>query len=530
MRWVRRLVPLAACLALSCVHAPMRPAPQADYDAVVIGAGMGGLSAAAHLATGGLKVLVLEQHHKVGGCTSSFSRGEFHFDAALHEMAGGGPGSDLGRLLAACGVDKKIELIRIQNLYRSILPGVDFTMPADMNAAIRALSERWPAEKKGIERFHALMGRLRADATAINGMYRMSPGRKLGTMLAAPFLHPTLARYLFAPTQSILDSYFVDERLKAVVSQLWVYYGPPPSKLWAPIFMLANQTYLTDGAYQIKGSSQALADAYAARIAELGGTVRTGTRVTKVLVEEGRAQGVVTDRGETFTARYVVSNADPFQTFFALVGEDKTPKALAKRIRSMKPGVSLVGVYLGLDVPPSFWHCSDHEMFYSTSLDADENYRNMMEGRYDKAAAAVTFYTNLGDPFYSPPGKSVLVLHAYSDYKRWPKDRAAYEARKQEVGDQLIALAERVFPGVREHVVVREMITPVSLAAFTMQYQGIPYGWDFTVRQGLRLTNDTPIEGLYLAGSWTNPGHGVGTAQISGYQAARLILDREGRP
>ena len=124
----------------------------------------------------------------------------------------------------------------------------------------------------------------------------------------------------------------------------------------------------------------------------MGGIVRTGTLVTSIIVEGNQARGVVTEHGETYSSRYVVSNADPFQTFFKLVGEDKTPKKYAKRIRKMKPGNSVVGVYLGLDVEPSFWNCTDHEIFYNTSLDADENYRNMMEGNYSRAACAITYY------------------------------------------------------------------------------------------------------------------------------------------
>ena len=183
---------------------------------------------------------------------------------------------------------------------------------------------------------------------------------------------------------------------------------------------------------------------------------------------------------------------------------------------------------MGLDVEPSFWNCTDHEMFYNSYLDPDENYRTMIEGEYDKSAAAITFYTNLGDPFYAPKGKSVLVVHAFSDIKNWPEDRRAYLAKKEQVGDQLIDLAENILPGLEEHIEVKEIITPRTLEAFTMQKDGIPYGWDFTVNQGLRLSNRTPIEGLFLAGSWTNPGHGVSTAQVSGYQAARIILDIEG--
>ena len=522
------LVLALAFSVLSCASTPVVKERSTDYDVVVIGAGMGGLSAGVHLAVNGMKVLVLEQHHKVGGCTSSFSRGEFNFDAALHEMTGGGDEGILADLLNKSGIAQKVELIRIPVLYRSILPGVDFTMPGNPDEAIEALSARWPNEKQGIKRFFKLMEKINTEAAQMGDLYRMSPAARAAAMAQAPVRQPNITKYLFTTLDKVLDDHFQDEGLKAVISQYWVYYGPPPSRMWSIMFLSATHAYLVEGAWHIKCSSQALSNAYADRIRELGGQVKTGNLVTSILVENGRATGVTTDLGQTFTARYVVSNADPFQTFFKLVGEDKTPKRYAKRIRSMKPGVSLVGVYMGLDVPPDFWNCKDHEIFFNTSMDADENYTNMMEGNYAHSACAITFYTNLGDPWYSPPGKSVLVLHAYAQAKNWPRDPTAYRKQKEEVTDQLIGMAETVLPGLREHIVVKETITPLSLEQFTMQKDGIPYGWDFTPDQGLRLTNDTPIEGLYLAGSWTNPGHGVTTAQISGYQAARLILDREG--
>ncbi len=194
----------------------------------------------------------------------------------------------------------------------------------------------------------------------------------------------------------------------------------------------------------------------------------------------------------------------------------------------MKPANSLVGLYLGLDVPPDHWGIEEHELFYNTSTDADAMYEAMMEGRYEEGAIAVTLYSNLGDPCYAPPGKSVVVVHSYATIDTWPDERDAYLAHRKAIEEQLLALLEKVMPGVSDHVEVSEMITPRSLEAFTSSHGGIPYGWDFIVDQGVdRLPNETPVGGLFLAGAWAGPSHGVSAAQLSGRQAAQLILDTE---
>jgi all-trans-retinol 13,14-reductase len=514
------LLLLAVLIAPSLAWATDEPG---EYDVVVVGGGMGGLSSGALLSSYGFRVLLLEQHHKVGGCTSSFTRGEFAFDAALHEMLGGAPGTALGDLLHEAGVDDKIELIPIPELYRSIFPGVDFVMPGGRDAAIEALCEAWPEECPGIIAFHEEM---RAVAEQTSGLADMQRRSSLSKILI-PFQAPAVVRNLRGTTGELLDRYFQDERLKAVVAQLWVYYGPPPDELWPIIFFSANHNYLTQGAYHIRGSSQALADAYAERIVELGGAVRTGTRVGSIDVVAGRVVGVTTQAGEHIPARYVVSNADPYQTFHTLVGREHLPEALLRKLERMEPSNGLVGVYLGLDVEPSLWGIDDHEIFYNTTLDAERAYRSMMDGSYDEASITLTFYSNLGDDFYAPPGKSVLVLHSYADIASWPEDREAYLAEKERVAARLIELASRQLPGLAQHIEVMEVATPTTLRSYTLAKAGTPYGFDATPEQGLCLPNTTPIDGLFMANAWTSPGQGVSTAQLSGREAARQVLERE---
>ncbi len=510
-------------LASGLLASTARAATDDGYDVVVVGGGMGGLSSAAMLSSYGFSVLLLEQHHKVGGCTTSFSRGEFEFDAALHEMAGGGPDSRLGQMLHEAGVAQKIELIRIPELYRSVFPGVDVTIPTDRDGAIEVLCAEWPEECPAIVAFHDEMKAVAEQSSKLAGMQRRSGISKA----AIPLQAPAVVRNLRGNMGDILDQYFRDERLKAVVAQLWVYYGPPPDELWPIIFYSANHHYLTHGAYHIRGSSQALADAYAERIVELGGEVRTGVRVDRIDIVSGRVVGVTTADGERIPARYVVSNADPYQTFHKLVGAEHLPPSLLRRLERMKPSNGLVGVYLGLDVEPSHWDIDDHEIFYNTTLDTNRLYASMMDGSYDEVAVSITLYSNLGDDFYAPPGKSVVVLHSYADIDSWPEEREAYQAEKERVAQRLISVASRMMPGLEQHIEELEIATPRTLRRYNLTHMGTPYGFDATPDQGLCLPNHTPVDGLFLANAWTSPGQGVGTAQMSGAEAARQVLERE---
>jgi prolycopene isomerase len=154
-------------------------------------------------------------------------------------------------------------------------------------------------------------------------------------------------------------------------------------------------------------------------------------------------------------------------------------------------------------------------------------YKSMMEGRWDEGSLTLTFYSNLDAATYAPPGKSVLVLNSYSRMDYWPARGEGYKEAKAEMVEQLLDMAEIVLPGLREHIEIQEGMTPRTIQRYTLQHDGVPYGWDCTPEQKWRMPNSTPIEGLYLAGSWTLPFHGVSVAQLSGHKAARLILDEE---
>jgi prolycopene isomerase len=516
------------------VWAAENPAAQKpDYDVIVIGAGMGGLSAAAHLAVKGQKVLVLEKHFVVGGSTTKFTRGEFTFDAALHEMAGGGPGKmnrGLYQLLKATGVDKKVELYEVPHFYRSVFRGVDITLPPNWPGFKSELKKKWPEESEGIEKFHVLCSSLYGDIMELRDLFRQGSVGGTLTQILVPLRQRTFYKWKDRTVKDLMDACFKNEDLKAVVSQLWVFYGAPVEKESALIFMAATESYLSDGAWHIKGTSQALADGYAARIRELGGTVLTGTLVTKILLENGRATGVRTANGKTYTARYIVANTDPYQLADKLVGRENLPAKYLEKIDAMKPANSLFGVYIGLNIDLKALGYNDTEIFYNTYRDSMKNYEAMMKGDFEKGAVAITIYTNLGDPVYAPKGKSVVKLDAYSDISVWPKDRAEYAKLKEQKVDELIALAARVIPELKDpkNIIIKEGYTPKTIERFTMNKGGVVYGFYLSPEQWQKVPNNTPVENVFITSNWTQAWHGVGSGQVNGWRAARLILDREG--
>jgi prolycopene isomerase len=521
---------IIAFLVCACREGPIERRKDAEYDAVVIGAGMSGLSAAAHLSAAGLKVLIVEQSAKVGGCTSWFQRGQFRFDTALHEMNGGLPGSIAGDLMAAVGVDKKVELIRITSTGRTLAPGVDVRHGHNVEGMIDVLSKGWPQEKAGIDAFYKEMHTITQQMRSLAEIYRASPLSRLGFMFSAPFKAASFVKMRKDTLQQVMDQYVTDAGLQAVMGQWWIYYGPPPSRLWAPLYLHATYSYLEDGAFQVKGSSAALADAYAQRVQDLGGTIELGAKAVRIDTVDGQVRGVTTEDGRSLASRYVISSADPIQTFDKLLKGVPEADDERNRIATMEPNTSLVGVYLGLDVEPSFFGVDDYEIVLSGSTSADAVFKASLEQRYDEGMVAITLYGNLHDPWYAPPGSSVVTLNSYARLADWPKDEASYQAKKRAMMEGLINRAQSVLPGLRDHIVVQEGMTPYTIERYTSQSQGAPYGWAATPQQWDRSSQVTPVDGLYLCGAWTAPGHGVAAAQMTGYRAARLILDREGHP
>jgi all-trans-retinol 13,14-reductase len=499
------------------------------FDAVIIGAGLAGLSCAAGFARQGFRPLVLEHHSKPGGYATTFRRKDFVFDVSLHST-GVGERNGAHNLIPGFPEITQVEFVSHPDLYRAIFPDHDIRVPQkDPNRYVKMLVESFPEEQAGIQGIFEDMRGLRADV----GRLQTGGGRIDMNSFAQDY--PYLSKSLGKTWGQMVDARLKDAKLKAIVSSLWVYFGLPPSRLSPFYYAMPTYSYLQGGGWYPRGKSQAISDALVAFIIERGGEVRLNTGVEQIQTKDHAAYGVRTAAGEEIQARVVVSNANAPDTFRKMMKEGEFLADYLKTLDTYSVSLSSFQVFLGLKqdlVGRS--GLKDSEIFYYPGYDFDESYEAIQKADMERSGFALTVYDNLYRG-YSPAGKNtmnLLTLQGYGPWEEYEADyfkgkKQEYRARKKAMADRLIDEAEkRVLPGIRDAIEVIEIGTPLTNVRYTRNYRGAVYGWDQTLNNTgrTRVGHKTPIKNLYLAGAWSTPGHGYGAVIPSGLSCFGEIM------
>jgi all-trans-retinol 13,14-reductase len=527
-------IPVVALDWTSFPRGRQAPAGRGDndnaYDAVIIGAGLGGLGCGAAFARQGFRALVIEKHTKPGGYATTFRRpGGFVFDASLHSTTVGERGG-VRDLIPDFPEIKGIEFVPHKILYRAMYPDYDIRVPGrDVDGYVRLLADKFPDEKEGIEE---LVGDMKGLALDIR-KFSAAGGRVDMTRFAQDFAF--LVKAAGKPWAAMVDARLKDPKLKAVVSALWGYYGLPPSRVSSYYYALPTIGYLQEGGYYPIGKSQKISDSFAKYIEDHGGRVMLGTPVEKILVKDGAAVGVRTADGREFTGRAVVSNANAPDTFGKMLDDHGPVESALARMAKLSISLSSFQVFLGLKTDLiGKLGLEDTEIFYNTGYDIEKDYRESVSGDFGNPGFGATLYDNLYKG-YSPEGKNTVTLMTLQGFEPWREFEAdyfagrkdAYNAKKNKMADILIDQAEKVLlPGLRGAIEVRDAATPLTNLRYTANTRGAIYGWDQTVDDSgpSRFPQRTPIRGLFLAGAWTVPGGGYGAVIPSGLQAFAEVM------
>lgn len=494
-----------------------------DCDVVVIGAGNGGLTASATLARKGLKVLLLERHNIPGGCATSFCRGRFEFEVALHQLSGLGTPEKPGPLrmtLDSLGVMEDLEFVKIKDLYSVHTPdGFGITLKPDKKRVVEELKQKFPHEKEAIDRFFDLVYTYANDMIGAFIFRDPEPSREK---------YPNLYRYALRNAKAVLDDHFKDPLLKAVISVYWGYLGVSTDQLsFAYLAMLLFQ-YIEFKPFHVKGGSQALSNAVLHAFLAAGGRARFNCGAQRILVEGNQVIGVKTDQGDTIETRYVVANVSPMETYTHLLGKGLIPQNTLQEMNGRSLSNSAFSMFVGFDCEPHALNMRESTNFLMASTDIDQSLHERMEAIDIRDELMVMSCYDISDPSFSPPGTCQVNLVTLKYGNPWLHiPPAEYHDVKFRCAEAMLKRAEDIFPGLRQHIEEIEVATPLTHMRYLGHPAGAVYGFESRTKDSFFFQpgNRSPVKGLTFAGGWVGD-QGFEPTLRSGVAAAKSILKR----
>lgn len=506
----------------------------ADWDAIVVGSGIGGLGGAIALSNLGQKVLVLEQHYLPGGWCHTFALEGHKFSPGVHYIGQLQEGGHMRTLLEGLGVAGDIEFMELNpdGIDHIVFEDETFDIPRGQEKFQQRLIERFPNEQTGIRQYFNIMKKVDHGLSLVSGARGL--WGKLMLLLRAP-------AFIFSgmkPAAQIIDRYVKDRRLKAILESRAGDHGMSPNKV--PFLQhVAIDAHYWDGAWYPKGGGGAIPRAFISRLKRNGGEIRTRTSVERILIEgtgdERCAVGVRLADGEEIRAKAVLSNADVWVTYNNLVGKEHISESLSKRVQKLKPSLTALSLFMAADIDTEALGLDSGNYWIIADSDVDATYRQAedddLTGDGPFAGGFLTVTTK------KDPSKMHAGLHSmeaftfvsYDAFERWKDSNVGdrpddYKAFKEHLTNRMLDTLDIVIPNLRDHLKLCELGTPLTNDFYVNSYRGNLYGQEKSISQigpgAPRIR--TEIKGLYHCGQSTNA-HGVLGALATGVMAAAKI-------
>ncbi len=488
-----------------------------SLDVIVIGSGIGGLTAGALLARYGKRVLVCESHAIAGGAAHSFSRQGFHFDSGPSFYCGLTPGSGLNPLQQVLEVlGESLQAVPYDPLGHYHFPEGTFPVYSNAERYRQTVAKITPQGARELEQFEKrllpLYESLRGIPTiALRADWQIIPvilGRYLPSVLK---LLPHL-RIVQGSVGDVMDREVKDPWVRRLIDlECFLLSGLKAHGTIAPevAFMLGERSRA--GVEYPVGGSGAIVDALVCGLKRWGGELKLNAHVEQILIESRKVAGIKLKNGKIINAPVVISNATLWDTYTKLLRPEDLPPSYRQQSLETPAVDSFMHLHLGIRAEGLGNLTGHHVVVHDASKDITEPGNTCMIS-----------IPSVWDVNLAPEGHHVVHAYTLEPYEGWRRDEG-YEERKKERSQSLFRALERVIPDIRDRIVLELIGTPLTHAYYLRRYQGT-YGPAIAAGQGTFPSTQTPISGLYRVGDSTMPGIGVPAVAASGILCANTLV------
>lgn len=491
-----------------------------EYDAVVIGAGNGGLVAAIRLLQGGAKTLLVEKHNIPGGFATSFRRGRFEFEASLHELNDFGTADNAGDvriLFDELGVTDKVDWLQIPEAYRVICKdeGLDATMPFGVDAFINKMESYVPGSRASMVKFFELSEEIRAAQVSSSSVNGKTDAKVMNNFVKCGSYS----------VNEVLDALRMPQKAKDILNAYWCYLGAHCDDLSFVHYASMVLRYVTRGAAMPKARSHEISLALVERIRELGGEVWFNTEAVKINTgADGGVEGVVLSNGEEIVTRHVIANCSPHIVYGRMM--DNAGSDIVKATNARKLAGRGFTMFLGLNKSADELGIENHNYFLYDTMDSVRQYEYMK--KIDTNSVQATVCLNRAYPECSPPGTCMMYFTTLYMSDDWAGIKPEeYFKTKDRVANMMIDRFERdTGCRIRDSIEEISVATPMTYARYCGHPEGCIYGyesqyWDGLMPRLLMMEEDHKTRGLRFAGGFS--------MRLSGYSSAYFSGDITGR-
>jgi phytoene dehydrogenase-like protein len=502
--------------------------------AIIIGSGLSGLTSAAYLAQAGYQVVVYEQYPEIGGVTATLKKAGFSWDLGPLLLEGFAPHEPAGEVLAELGLVDQVKLIQED---RGVsFPDFSLWKPETYAGPYwrkERLKELFPHESQGLDEYYQFYDRMMDLITLARRAERASGITALLLKLRMAVAFQVVKSKLDWNAQQLMDHFFQGPELKALYTAILADFVVRPTQFMGLGIPSVNVETAFDKripakitsagprpVYQyIGGGCGELVEAFAEFIRSRGGSIHNNTPVQKISIADGRVTGVVLEDGHFEAADLVIASGGAQEAYFDLIGRENLPEEVIERVENVAFMESVLMVHVGVDIDPGEFQPAALCYYYGT-YDIEGGVEKCQGGDYHEGVDGFLIYApSMHSPEMAPPGHHAITVYTIAPNHL---SEGNWNERREELADKLLAEAESVMPGLREHAVVSVVLTPDDFRARTHQkhhsfggaapvigHEGAPY--------------QPPIEGLWFVGAQSEGRGGVANVMAGARKVSQMI-------